>query len=105
MLSSLRGAGVAAGVLTLALVAFLLAFVGLAVFGCTPLPQPPPTYDASTCAAACSKARELCGPEALKPRTGQCEDVCRTTEEGGGSFSTGCLASQTTCHGILVCSR
>lgn len=105
MLSSFRNASAAIVVLIVALASILLLVLGLAVAGCTPPPAPPPSYDPSTCALACSKARELCGPATLKPRTGSCEDVCRVTEEGGGDFRTGCLSAQTTCAAVERCSK
>jgi hypothetical protein len=81
-------------------VVLLCATAGLV--DCTPAVVP--SYEPS-CAGACARARELCGPTTLTPRTGTCEDVCRVTEQGGGDFHTTCLAGAKTCPDIKACSR
>ena len=43
-----------------------------------------PTYEPS-CAGACDNAA-LVRAGTLKPKNGTCEDVCVTTESGGGDF-------------------
>lgn len=63
-----------------------------------------PTYEPS-CAGACQNARALCGPTTLTPRTGTCEDVCVTTESGGGDFRAACLASAKTCDDVKGCGK
>lgn len=71
---------------------------------CTPLPPVTPAYNATSCAAGCSRARELCGPTTLTPRKGTCEDVCEAAETNGGNFRTGCLSAATTCEAVRSCS-
>lgn len=93
----------------IAIVALTCAAIGavaVMLSACSPLPPaPPPTYNATSCAEACDNARKLCGPAALTPKKGTCEDVCRVTEEGGGDFRTGCLSAATTCPDVETCSR
>lgn len=87
----------------LAFVVVLCAAAGLV--GCNAEPEVPSAYSRTTCARACTNARRLCGPEALKPSTGTCEDVCRVSEQGGGDYRTGCLSAAKTCERIGVCSK
>lgn len=96
--------------LTTALVVFMVAAVALCVVAllsaCRPVePEHPPTYNATSCAEACAKARDLCGPATLTPKTGTCEQACAATESGGGDFRTGCLSAAATCDAVAVCSR
>lgn len=79
--------------------------VALALSGCAPEPVVPPTYNPTSCAEACTNARAVDGPGALKPKTGTCEDACRATEENGGDFRTGCISAAKTHAALETCSR
>lgn len=88
----------------------LMVATAIALFvvpiACTKTPPPlDPSVVAPSCAVACSRARELCGPATLTPKTGSCEDVCETTERNGGDFRTACLSSAGTCEDVERCSR
>lgn len=87
------------------LVIYLAAAPLVAAASCAPEPKLPPTHAPTSCADACGRARALCGPSALTPRGGTCEDVCRVTEESGGDFRTGCLSNAKTCEDVQTCSR
>lgn len=84
-----------------ALAVVMLLSTTVAMMGCNPVV---PTYEPS-CAGACDNARRLCGPETLKPKNGTCEDVCVTTESGGGDFRTRCFASAATCDAVTECGK
>ena len=86
----------------LAFLVVLCAAAGLV--GCKD-PVVPSNHIPTSCSLACDNAARLCGPDALKPKTGTCGDVCKATEEGGGDYRTGCLSSAKTCETIRVCSK
>ena len=81
-------------------ISVLLFTLSLLLDACTSTRAPAPE---ATCSGACENARSRCGSEALKPRTGTCEDVCTNAQAHGHSFHTSCLASAPTCEGVMAC--